>query len=322
MSLGVLLRKLRDNYRDGDWWRRNLSLRNGIVPAYFLARDDPENGVDIVAEDWDNLLILDACRYDMFSRLNTLPGDLERRRSRSSSTGTFLNRNFSNGPYHDIVYVTATPMLNIMLDTENLFHDVINVWESAWNEEFRTVMPETMAEATREAYEQYPNKRIIAHFVQPHYPFIGETARENLPEQRGFERGRKEVLTGDGEVQAKAIWKQLEEGAIDRESVQEMYDENLETVLEAIEPLVEHFDERTIVTSDHGNMLGEFAWPFPIRIYGHPEIRTDELVTVPWLVIGGTTRKELITDSPVEQGDTVESTVARERLADLGYVDS
>ena len=28
-------------------------------------------------EDWDNLVILDACRYDMFKKLNTINGKLE-----------------------------------------------------------------------------------------------------------------------------------------------------------------------------------------------------------------------------------------------------
>lgn len=45
-------------------------------------------------------------------------------------------------------------------------------------------------------------------------------------------------------------------------------------------------DGTTVVTSDHGNHLGEFATPFPIRLYGHPEgIRTPELIRVPWLVV-------------------------------------
>jgi hypothetical protein len=41
-------------------------------------------------EDWDNLIILDACRYGAFERNNTIPGALEYRFSRGSMTGEFF----------------------------------------------------------------------------------------------------------------------------------------------------------------------------------------------------------------------------------------
>ena len=31
-------------------------------------------GVHIMREDWDNLIILDACRYDMFEKVNSIKG--------------------------------------------------------------------------------------------------------------------------------------------------------------------------------------------------------------------------------------------------------
>lgn len=31
----------------------------------------------VMDEDWDNLLILDACRFDMFENRNILPGQLD-----------------------------------------------------------------------------------------------------------------------------------------------------------------------------------------------------------------------------------------------------
>lgn len=47
--------------------RREL-LRLGSLPinhGYYIDRTLPEN-IDVMATDWDNLLILDACRYDYF----------------------------------------------------------------------------------------------------------------------------------------------------------------------------------------------------------------------------------------------------------------
>ena len=33
-------------------------------------------GIDIIDQDWDNLIILDACRYDYFKEMNTIDGEL------------------------------------------------------------------------------------------------------------------------------------------------------------------------------------------------------------------------------------------------------
>ncbi|MFC7028075.1 hypothetical protein ACFQH8_12520 [Halomicroarcula sp. GCM10025710] len=67
-------------------------------------------GIDIFEEDWDNLLILDACRYDMFEEQHSLPGRLESRISKSSHTSEFLQSNFADRDLRDTVYVTASPM--------------------------------------------------------------------------------------------------------------------------------------------------------------------------------------------------------------------
>ena len=47
-------------------------------------------------EDWDNLIVLDACRYDMFKEINTIKGNLERGISRGSATSQFLIENFES----------------------------------------------------------------------------------------------------------------------------------------------------------------------------------------------------------------------------------
>lgn len=60
--------------------------------------------------DWDTLVILDACRYDMFEEINETEGELEHRYSRGSCTPDFIRENFPEGEFHDTVYVTANPM--------------------------------------------------------------------------------------------------------------------------------------------------------------------------------------------------------------------
>ncbi len=44
-------------------------------------------------EDWDNLVILDACRHDAFEDLNEIKGDLEKKASKASMTVEWLEKN-------------------------------------------------------------------------------------------------------------------------------------------------------------------------------------------------------------------------------------
>ena len=52
------------------------------------------DGINIFHEDWDNLIILDACRYDYFKQLNDMDGELEYRISRGSQSREFMRGNF------------------------------------------------------------------------------------------------------------------------------------------------------------------------------------------------------------------------------------
>ena len=67
------------------------------------------NGSFILDEEWDNLIILDACRYDTFKDNNFLQGKLEYRISKGSTTREFLTKNFienNDETYNDIIYIS------------------------------------------------------------------------------------------------------------------------------------------------------------------------------------------------------------------------
>ena len=101
-------------------------------------------GVDVFAEDWDVLVLLDACRYDMFADQNTLPGDLTPCESRGSSTREFLRGNVDGRQLYDTVYVTASPMRyrnREAIDAQ--FHAEVDVWREGWDDSLGTVSPET-----------------------------------------------------------------------------------------------------------------------------------------------------------------------------------
>lgn len=271
------------------------------------------NGTRVMNEDWDNLLILDGCRYDMFTERIDLPGTLESRISLGSSSEEFMERNFVDEQFHDTVYVSANPFIPKLGLNEGTFHAVVELLDD-WDEQLQTVRPDTVAEAAREAHEQYPNKRLIVHFMQPHTPFIGGLGREMV--------GGGWTMDHDVEDDP-GIWDRLRDGEdVPLERVWEAYKENLDIVLEEVEPLLSDLNGKSVITADHGNLVGERLSPIPTRQkYGHPYgVHAEELVKVPWFVIQGSNRREISSDSPVESNDeTVSDEELEDRLEALGY---
>jgi hypothetical protein len=302
-------------------------LKRGVeTPALFLREANrlyhrrlntrPYNvqGIDVFAEDWDTLIVLDACRYDMFERISDLPGRLETRISRGSSTPEFLRANFDGREFLDTVYVTANPQLYRKREQiDATLHAVIDVWnEAGWNEQYGTVLPETVAEAAIDALETYPNKRHVVHFMQPHYPF--------LTDETELDKGHLE----NAEEQEGNVWTKLMQGAVelDTGAIWELFDENLRRALPSVERLLAELPGKTVVTADHGNMIGERSYPFPIREWGHPRgLYTEQLVKVPWLVNDGRPRRQVAAEAPDRAQNDVDEGVVTERLRNLGYAE-
>jgi hypothetical protein len=292
-------------------------MRRGLSEPHLLVRQfnklyyrliDPRDTTNVFEEDWDTLVILDACRYDVFASCHDLPGELQKRTLRSASTVDFIHQYIAGADLRDTVYVTANPQLRRYREEFDInVHRVVDIWgEEWWDDALSTVHPETVTEEAIKANEQYPNKRLVVHYIQPHHPFIGPTGREKL---RFDSIGRfwNRVLTNEISVSDQVI--------------RRAYRENLEIALDSVGELLDEIEGKTVVTADHGEMLGESASPIPITEYGHYRgLRTPELTTVPWLTYQTGPRREVTTGETesIEQSgqrETVES-----RLEDLGYV--
>lgn len=286
---------------------------NNLFFSRFKRRPFNTDGVDVFEEDWDNLLILDACRYDMFREHNSLPGDLQKRLSRGSSTTEFLSGNVDGRDLTDTVYVTANPQFHRHRDRfDATFHAVWNIWQGDnWDDELGTVLPEATTKCALEAAEEFPNKRLAIHYIQPHYPFIESDT--------DFDKGQLE----DPDAPP-SFWQRIMHGSLNvpPDTIWKAYVENLETTLPHVETLLDDLPGKTVVTSDHGNMVGERSFPIPIREWGHPAGQyTKELVEVPWLVADSESRKRVVAEPPdCELNDPDDGDVA-ERLRDLGYAE-
>ncbi|MFC6722786.1 hypothetical protein [Halobacteriaceae bacterium SHR40] len=109
---------------------------------------------------------------------------------------------------------------------------------------------------------------------------------------------------------ASDIWDALGKGPVDRETVWRAYAENLKLVMESAEELIGAEEGKTVVTSDHGNLLGERVSPLRVRLYGHPPyIHHPDLRKVPWAVTGES-------DDPDER--RIDADV-EDQLRSLGY---
>lgn len=317
MNLRYALREIRKNGSDRTWWRKRFFTH--VVSQYFTKVRKPDSD-PVTDREWDNLIILDACRHDLFRELyqeEPLQGDLQSRTSVQSGTPGFLSETFANDKFHDIVYVTGNPYVNTDLPSDT-FHAVESVWQDGWDDELHTVHPNTMAERTVEIANQYPDKRIISHFLQPHAPFVGDV---KLGQREMFAIREQAMGDKDARTRHRTPFELLDAGAVTHEEVWEAYRSNLKFAWPAVERLLSELPGLTAVTSDHGNAMGERAWPFPIRVYGHPlGILIPALTQVPWLTHTNGPRKEITAESPDSESTTVDEATS-ERLRMLGYAE-
>ncbi len=134
--------------------------------------------------------------------------------------------------------------------------------------------------------------------MQPHKPYISQYLETGEP-------------LSDAEYNG---YKALKRGDISQEKNWQLYLDNLRSVLDEVELLLENVDaERVVITADHGEAFGEWG------AFGHPEGFPAPVVKqVPWVE---TTAVDDGDYSPtIESRDTEPDADVKEHLADMGYL--
>ncbi|RDI69696.1 alkaline phosphatase family protein [Halopelagius longus] len=262
-------------------------------------------GTPIWSLEWDLLLVVDACRFDLMRAVADeydFIDSVDSTRSVNSVTRLWMEENFDEkyaNQLHRTTYITGNPWSKEKVNDE-AFDDVDHVWEDAWVEP-GTVPPEPITdEVIRRGRDDSPD-RMIAHYMQPHAPFIPEPDMGPGKQLDGF----REQTEGD-------LWEALQRGELTEGEVWKGYLDNLRHVLDDIERLLKNVDaERVVITSDHGNGFGEWG------IYGHPpDMPLNSLRTVP---VVRTSAED--TGESVPSEERVSHDVSRnEQLEALGYV--
>jgi hypothetical protein len=308
------------NWDDRWWWRSRF--QNHVIGR--IQRKIYDGGIDVIEQDWDLLIIIDACRADLFEE--TVLGDgafdeYSRVNTKASATMEWMEMNFADGEWGDTVYVSANPW--ITQKASDSFHHIENLWISDYGVEEETLKESTTlkqagvgtsetvnaTETTDRALEvahEYPDKRIIVHYLQPHAPYIGNADGSEKPQ----DEIKADLHPG------KPHW----EGKIDAERCWDEYRENLKYVMNHVWRFLDHVQGKAVVSSDHGEMFGEWMTPFPMRGYDHPMgLRTPELIEVPWAVLNRK-RRDIINHGidEYEMSDE-ERTQIKRNLRDLGY---
>lgn len=261
-----------------------------------------KDGTNVVAdEDWDNLIILDACRYDVYKELTPFEGEVETRESRGSASKQWVRGNFDEEILHDTVIISGNQWyLNLREELDYELHAYHDVNREAANGFVPS--PEAVTKAVLNQKDNYRNKRLLIHYMQPHHPYL-------RTDVTGFRLVRKDLR------------ETIRASDVNVDDVRTAYRDNLRYVLEHVQRLVDTLDGKTVITADHGEMLGDRLSPFPVRWFGHPPgIYTEQLVRVPWHVVTNESRRKIESDPPEQHQSKVDHATVEENLKDLGYM--
>ena len=228
--------------------------------------------------EWNTLIVLDACRFDYFKKLNTIPGKLQECRSRGFHTWIWLNETFPDK--YPWTYFSAHPYVGNKTggqkwNAPNHFKTIIPIWMFGWDNKLGTVHPDTVGQTIK----IIPYEKAIVHYIQPHGPWIGKTKWLNPWTLTDYSRRQ---LMGDWVAVANKP---------DPTFFRQCYRDNLKLVLGSVKKFLPYFKKPVVITADHGEMLGEKG------LYLHGAVRKDEehipypawaldfLKKVPWFVV-------------------------------------
>lgn len=284
-------------------------------------------GSNLWAEEWDLLVVLDGCRADAMAEVADEYGFVETAgtfTSPASHSHEWLRRMFlerepglrnrlvagwrlSRNPDDLDVYrelFRPRDMSGVAYITWNQFSRILDpsvfavydeVWRYAWDEERNLLPPRALTDRTIATLRELAPERTIVHYMQPHSPF------------------RKDIETGFVN-KSRSPWGQLHTDVRGRDDLWEAYLDNLRWVLDELEILLENVDaESVVLTSDHGNAMGEWG------CYGHrPYVPVRSVKEVPWVETTATDEETYSPELEHEDGH-VSDEALQDRLEALGY---
>jgi hypothetical protein len=251
--------------------------------------------------NWDILVILDACRFDVFQSIANWPVDACR--SPGSTTGQWLSVAENTRVFEDTHIVSGNGQY-VQYDVGAA--ELHRIWETHWNAELGTVLPEPVLETADDLLQEDVGPT-VAHVLPPHAPYVAKVGDEwlsLLPDvdiwklQPGLENEDKlspQVAMADGRVNMDRCARGY------RCSVRSVW----ETCAQYIGRWVSE-GHTVVVTADHGETFGRGR---EYGLYEHPRgCHVAPLVRVPFIKFSQSNETDRTPDS------------VKEHLEALGYV--
>jgi hypothetical protein len=279
-------------------------------------------GTNVYNREWDILIVLDACRvdlmkevvseYDCFDRVDSIY-------SVGSHSAEWMENTFSDEYLEDInktEYITANPHSRSALPLPmSEFKAADEVWRYGFDTGLGTIPPRIITDQTINASREGETEQVIAHYMQPHQPFIaGEEVfpGESMLMDEVTEDAGQDGEWSPGDIGRHNIWRMCRQGEISRSELWAPYRENLRLVLDEIVLVLNNVDAKVVVTADHGNAIGEWG------MYGHPAgCLLPAVRKVPWIEATGTDTREY---EPDDHSQSDERNDTDEILKSLGYL--
>lgn len=220
--------------------------------------------------DWRTLIVLDSCRFDFFTRAlekTEIEGILTPVDSEARNTPQWY-RNHWRGDQSDTVLISSNPQpwADGVEVAENFCLKPFCSAEDPHDQNFWQHPDETI-----ELYKtsDRKGKRSLVHFIPPHMPFLGRKGQKMFKEL-GISDTDSMTTEKIREWANENTWRELEN----------IYEENILFALGRIQKEIHSFEFPLVISSDHGELIGER------NIYGHPpEIDHPALRIVPWLEV-------------------------------------
>lgn len=245
-------------------------------------------------DDWDALIILDACRYDTFKKLykDYIPDDLiykplVKANSEASQTIYWLYKHWPN--FYDILYISGNPYIN-STDTvvskykgNQHFRKVVDSWDWGYSKKTSRIEPNRIAKDALKWEKTLQEKsQMIVHFMQPHSPYLFKDKKfkwyEMLRNRVPVNLLPKRLKTWIGKnYKREDVYSRLD---CENDVILEAYERNLRSVFPYVTDLAMCWKgKKVIVTSDHGEYLGEDGR------FGHWGEINDFITSVPYMVL-------------------------------------
>ncbi|MFB6176352.1 MAG: hypothetical protein ABEI99_04275 [Halobaculum sp.] len=305
-----------------DWVAESATRYRRHSPGYATKRTGQEllkgvmrrlpnpPGTPIWDGDWDVLLVLDACRGDVFE--NRYEGaelfeSVETRTSLGSASPEWMQKTFADryeAEMAETAYVTGNPYSADHVPRGKLAH-LDEVWRDSWDEELGTIRPDPLTARAVDHWRTERPSRLIVHYMQPHWPYVTD------PVMYGFD---PETVIGDGSTTNP--FDRQNRGQLSKSDHIDRYRRNLEYVVDHLgETFLRAVDaDRVVFTADHGELFGEWG------LYKHPgDVPIRVAREVPWAVTSAT--DEGTYEPEVVEAESGHDADRDQQLRDLGYVE-